>query len=346
MFLVNIEWYKFYTEIQKEIAMKIADLRSGQSLDGLDVLVIDKSLAKTKRNATFCKLTVRDSSGELSGNIWDYEDNPDRPLEVGQVIAIWGSTSLYQGNLQMTVDEYAPSMVPISEFGRQTEFSVEDLWSDFVDLVGSFEEPLTKFVAEELLINRAEVADQIKKAPAASHVHNNWFGGLLEHVWSLCSMAEPIIEHYRNHYQENLSRDKVLFGLMMHDAGKIIEYDVNNPAFPMTGVGLLTNHIVLGPAWVYEKANQFKDWKGTADGFRMERAQLMHVLAAHHGKEEWGSPVKPHTLEALLVHHLDNLDSKMMHAIDLIKGPVGKVPGFSDRSYFERASYYRYQPSL
>src|SRR5690606_25193961 len=123
---------------------------------------------------------------------------------------------------------------------------------------------------------------------------------LLEHVISLCGIAEPVIQHYQSRYKVNLSRDKVLFGLIMHDAGKVIEYDYSKPNFGYTKIGKLTNHIVIGPAWVYETANRFP----TKDGnFKLERAHLMHLLAAHHGKEEWGSPVKPSSLEALLVHH-------------------------------------------
>ena len=65
----------------------------------------------------------------------------------------------------------------------------------------------------------------------------------------------------------------------------------------------------------------------------------MHLLAAHHGCLEWGSPVKPVTVEAIMVHHLDNLDSKVTHALELSMGNEGPIPGFSEKSWIERTYY-------
>lgn len=327
---------------------EIKELVSGNKLEGQDVLVISKAIATTSKGDEYCKLTVRDSSGEISGNAWGFDENAStfHTFKVGDVIKIWAAVSTYKDQNQVTVSRTERSFAPIENFGKKTKFDIDQLWGSLVNLIGTFKEPMTKFVAEEILLNNKMVEVAIRKCPAATNVHNNWFGGLLEHVWSLCTMADPIITHYKKNYYPELSRDKVLFGLIMHDAGKIVEYDYENPAFPIKGIGLLTNHMVLGPAWVYEKCGLFMDsWiqtpYGTGEDFKLERAQLMHVLAAHHGKQEWGSPVVPATLEALLVHHLDNLDSKMMHAIDLIEKGDGQIKGFSNRSYFERTSFYR-----
>jgi hypothetical protein len=121
-----------------------------------------------------------------------------------------------------------------------------------------------------------------------------------------------------------------------------------------TGAGTLTPHIVLGPAWVYEQSNRWwskelglrtskagsqTEW--TADKFKLERAHLMHILAAHHGQIDWGSPVKPCSIEAILVHHLDNLDSKVLHAYDLLS-VAGTIPGFTKQSHIERVPYLNY----
>lgn len=323
---------------------KIIDLIAGDKIS-MDVLVVSKTIAMTKSNKEYCKITVRDSSGDISGNIWDY-DKTKMPFEAGKPIQLTATVDTYKDKNQIKVHSITPSIADISTFGAQTRFDIDQMWNNLATIVAGFKEPLTKFVAEEMLLNNLAVVEAFKKAPAATGVHNNWFGGLLEHVWSLCTMAEPLIIHYQKNYRETLSRDKVLFGLLMHDIGKIVEYDYTNPSFPKTGLGILTNHIVLGPSWVYEKANKFMDeWlakpHGTGDEFKFERAHLMHILVAHHGKTEWGSPIVPATLEALLVHHLDNLDSKMMHAIGLIEKPDGPVKGFSERSYFERTSFYK-----
>lgn len=316
------------------------DLKKGMMFERIDVLVEKRSEGTTKRGSTYLTLTVRDKSVSLSGKLWDFNPEMHHFIQEGAVINISGIVEEYNGALQLVFKDISESLASPDDFIKKSGFDVEEMWGSIVNLVGTFKEPLTKFVAEEILLKHEAFIDAFKKAPAASKVHNAWYGGLLEHVHALCAIAEPVIKHYKTLYCEKLSRDKVLFGLIMHDAGKIIEYDYKNPAFPMAPIGILTNHLVMGPAWVYETANRFTDKSGN---FKMERAHLMHVLAAHHGTHEWGSPVKPSSLEALLVHHLDNLDSKMMHAFELVKGKQGSVSGFSERSYFEGTSYLQYQ---
>lgn len=317
----------------------IGTLEKGATLEGATVLIVKKSEATTKRGSPYLTLDVRDKTGTISGKFWDYNPAEHSWIKEGDVAVVSGPVEEYQGNLQLVIKRVDPSLESPDKFAKSSRFGVEEMWTDLVALTATFQEPLTKFVTEEILLKQEPFIEAFKKAPAARSVHNAWFGGLLEHVHALCTIAEPVIQHYRTRYCEKLSRDKVLFGLIMHDAGKVIEYDFSNPSFPTSPVGQFTNHLVVGPAWVYEKANLFPN-KGP--DFKIERAHLMHVLAAHHGQLEWGSPVKPASLEAILVHHLDNLDSKVMHAMDFVLGKKGPTPHFSAQSYFEKTPYYQY----
>lgn len=337
--------------------MEIKELSEGLRIAGLKGLVESQSVAMTKAGKPFLRMTLRDKSGSISGVMWDFSQERDGWVKEGQVVEVDGEVSTYQGALQFKFESVMHSAQPAMSFAKVTKFDVEALWSFLVEKVGSFTEPLTKYVAEEILLKQGAVVEALKKAPAAKGVHNAWFGGLLEHIWSLCSMAEPIIKHYqRPEYFPRLSRDKVLFGLMVHDAGKIVEYDFSTPAFQVTALGALANHMVLGPAWVFEAAGKWwareqelqtgnhKEGPATkwdASRFKRERAQLMHVLAAHHGQIEWGSPVEPSTVEAVLVHHLDNLDAKVLHALDYVLGKPGPVPYLSEKSFIERHSFYQ-----
>lgn len=292
-------------------------------------------------------MTVRDEKASISGVMWGYDPTEQAWVKEGLVVAVDGEVSSYQGALQLKVEAIQPSTRSAGAFVKTTKFDIDFLWESLLETVDSFEEPLTKYVAEEILLR---IADDLKKAPAAKGVHNAWYGGLLEHIWSLCQMAEPIIKHYqRKEYHPTLSRDKVLFGLMLHDAGKVVEYDFSTPVFQYAALGTLASHMVIGPAWVYEQANI---WWGkhhllysppmSCEQFKYERAHLLHVLAAHHGRFEWGSPVKPATVEAVLVHHLDNLDSKVLHALDYVNGKPGPVPYLSEKSYIEGVSYLQF----
>lgn len=315
----------------------VKEFKEGDALSGMPLLVLSRNSGTTKKGSTYLKITLGDQTGKINGNLWDPEKGGDH-LKVGEVVNVWAGIEEYNGNLQIKITDVQESVDDASSFAKSTKFNPEFLWSEIVHIVDSFKEPLTKFVAEEILL-QPQFAAAFQKAPAAKVVHNAWIGGLLEHVWSLCTMAEMIVPHYQRNYKKEISRDKVLFGLIMHDAGKIVEYDYKSIAFKRTDIGIFTNHLVLGPAWVYETANRFQDKKSN---FKLERAHLMHVLAAHHGRIDWGSPVKPASIEAILVHHLDNLDAKVLHALEYIEGNQGEAENFSERSWVEGTEFYNY----
>jgi len=319
-------------------------LENGTTLVGTDVLIETFSTGKTKKGGTYFSLQVRDKENSVPCKIWDGHTEMKKYLKPGNVITIWADVSEYQKKPQLVIDRFELSDRNPSDFVQGTRFDVEELWTKVTDVIESFEEPLTKGIAEQLLLSDEVITGLAKKAPAATDVHNNWIGGLLEHIWSMIQLAEPIIAHYKKNYRPTLSRDKVLFGVISHDLGKVIEYNSDNPAFPLTPNGILVNHIVIGPAWVYHASKYLRgmyegtlayegvDWTG-------ETSHLMHLIASHHGIEEWGSPVRPATLEAVLLHFFDNMDSKFMHALALIEKGVGPVEGYSERSYFERTCY-------
>ena len=319
-------------------------LENGATLIGVEVLVEKFSAAKTKKGSDYFSLQLRDKENSVQAKMWNADVGMKQYFKPGSVIRIWGDVSEYNRKPQLTIQRFESSSADPSQFAQCTRFPVEKLWESICSVVESFEEPLTRTLVEDLLIGDAVVSAVTKKAPAATNVHNNWAGGLLEHVWSMIQIAEPIIAHYKKMYRNTLSRDKVLFGVIMHDLGKIVEYDSNNPAYPATPAGILTNHIVLGPAWIYHQSKKIQDMQMGSDGWEgvnwpEETALLMHLVASHHGQFEWGSPVKPATLEAVLLHFLDNMDSKFMHALDLIEKGEGSVQGFSERSYYEGVSY-------
>ncbi len=331
---------------------ELKSFKTGDTVDGLTVLLEKVSVMKTKKGGNFLKFAIRDKSASIDGVFWNYDQDTDSHLKDGAVVSVTGRFDAYNGTPQFVADRLV--LIPgasADQFARRTKFDVETLWSYLVDKIGTFQEPLTKFIADELMLRQAPMVEALKRAPAAKTVHNDWYGGLLEHVWSLCEIAEPVIAHYQRNYLDKISRDKVLFGLMLHDAGKVVEYDYRNPAFTFTAIGTMTPHIVLGPAWVYEQANKWMSHMGaeaalvggmTMEKFKFERAHLMHILAAHHGQLEWGSPVKPCSIEAVLVHHLDNLDSKVLHAWDYVLNRPGTMDGMSRQSGIERVPYVNY----
>jgi 3'-5' exoribonuclease len=169
-------------------------------------------------------------------------------------------------------------------------------------------------------------------------VHHAWLGGLIEHVLSLCHLAKFTAAHYKD-----IDLDLLLAGVILHDLGKIRELSYAR-GFQYTTQGQLLGHIVIGMQMVQDKLRQFPDFPAPL------RDLLMHLILSHHGEMEFGSPKVPLFAEALLLHHLDNLDSKMENARGLVERDrlvEGHWTGYSsalDRSLLKKRRYLEPEP--
>jgi putative nucleotidyltransferase with HDIG domain len=136
------------------------------------------------------------------------------------------------------------------------------------------------------------------EAPAAKAMHHARVGGLLEHSVSCLKIARTLAEFYP------VDRDLLFFGAIFHDVGKVRELSWDRGAFAYTTEGRLLGHVVLGERLV-------ASYVAALPGFPEELAlRLSHLLVSHQGETEYGSPERPKTLEALLVHLIDNLDAR------------------------------------
>lgn len=308
----------------------------GTLIERQPFLVVTRKEGQTRKGDPFLNMTLKPRIGrEIGGKVWDQHREIFARFEVGRVVEVSGRLEEYQGRLSVIIEVAEASSLLPGDFMRKTHQDTEALWRELCRLVDGMTEPLTRFVSKRIL-ERPGFEATFKRAPAASKMHNNWAGGLIEHVYSLCLLAESAVTHYQSMYGCAISRDKVLFGIIFHDACKVQEYEIDSPAFQLSALGKFVPHIVLGPAWVYEAA---KHYEGAREP--LELAHLMHILASHHGREEWGSPVKPASLEAVIVHHLDNLDAKVLHAIEYVQGPPGDIEHFSERSRIEGTPYFQ-----
>jgi 3'-5' exoribonuclease len=160
----------------------------------------------------------------------------------------------------------------------------------------------------EALFSDPEIAIAYRTAPAAKSVHHAWLGGLIEHVLSLCHLAKFTAAHYKD-----IDLDLLLSGVILHDIGKTRELNFAR-GFSYSTEGQLLGHIAIGMRMVDEKLRLLPDFPAPL------RDLLMHMLLSHHGELEFGSPKVPMFAEAMLLHQLDNLDSKM----ECIRGLVEK----------------------
>ena len=164
-----------------------------------------------------------------------------------------------------------------------------------VQAIGSI--PLRSLL--QLFLDDTEVARRYKIAPAAKNVHHAFLGGLLEHVLSMCSVAKLLGSHYRD-----IDMDLLLSGVILHDIGKIHELTYDR-SFGYSAEGQLLGHIAIGMRMIDDKIRFIPDFPERL------RTLLQHMILSHHGELEYGSPKVPLFPEALLLHHIDNMDSKM-----------------------------------
>jgi 3'-5' exoribonuclease len=285
----------------------IADLKAGDSLKQFFLLRrVERRL--TKDNKHYCDLELADHSGAIKGKVWD--DVLQRcpgPLAPCDFVAITGSVKAFQGLPQITV-EYIDTVERLKARGRALEefdpdllvtpppFDREEMWSKLLNLVNSSMNPPLQNLVMALL---QRYKTQFLEWPGAKFYHHAYAGGLLEHTWSVTSHAVRSLEIY-----PALNPDLVLAGTILHDLGKIKE--LTGPLCPERSVpGELVGHIVLGWDMIREEAR--------ALDFPDEQLllSLEHIIIAHHGAVEFGSPVLPRTPEALLVYYLDEIDAKL-----------------------------------
>ena len=154
----------------------------------------------------------------------------------------------------------------------------------------------------------SEHAELFKKMPAAKNFHHSYTAGLLEHVWSMTRVAGFLADHYAKYYKQldpPLNKGVIMAAAILHDIGKLRELTYHPVETRYTKEGQLIGHVMIGRDLVREAASKIED-------FPMETLLLLeHAILSHHGKREFGAPIVPLTLEALLVSFVDDLDAKM-----------------------------------
>jgi 3'-5' exoribonuclease len=164
----------------------------------------------------------------------------------------------------------------------------------------------------DAFLDDPELASAFRKAPAAKGIHHAWAGGLCEHTLSVLQVGWRICDHY-----PLLDRDLVTAGALLHDFGKAREISPE-PGFEYTDEGKLVGHLVLTCQLIREKAARI-------EGFPRDLEwRLTHLVVAHHGRHEYGSPKEPVTLEAMVVHALDELDTRIASFAELMGAAEGR----------------------
>ncbi len=277
--------------------------QAGDLVQGF-ALVTKKELRQDRNGKSFLDLELADASGSIVGKAWSDSPALGAQFEPHQFIAFRGQVKNYRDQLQLNLDECRETTDDDRRFGfdeallvPSTAEDVHDLWRRLEALLETeVERPVLKRLARETLMAHGAA---LLEHPAAKSMHHAYRGGLLEHVLSMAELAVAICRHYRD-----LDRDLLVLGALFHDLGKLQELGAM-PVNDYTLVGRLVGHVVLGRDLLRERC-------AAIAGFPEDLQLLLeHMVLAHQGKKEFSSPVEPMTPEALALHFIDDLDSKL-----------------------------------
>jgi 3'-5' exoribonuclease len=285
----------------------ITDIKAGDRVD--DIFVLSEKILSQKRDGNnFLNVTLSDKTGTIKGVVWDNVDQIAAGITSGDFAHVNGSVSDYRGTLQVVIknmEPFSPDRVDPSDFLPQTSRDIEGMFERLVKRMDSITTDYLKALIDAFFKDK-EFVNKFKTAPAGKKMHHAYIGGLLEHTLSMVSLADKIAGHY-----SGIDRDLLLSGAILHDIGKIDEFEYQFK-IDYSDKGRLLNHIVIGIKMVDDKLSGIEHFPED------QMLLLKHLIVSHHGTREFGSPEPPKTIEAVLLNYIDEIDSKVNAIRDFI----------------------------
>jgi 3'-5' exoribonuclease len=281
---------------------RVSDL--GPDTEGWGYFLCTAKELRPIRNGELLLIMLQDSSGQIPAKVLDDVERFKEEFEAGEFVRVEARTTLFQGQQQLAVTHIRrvnPPQDRLQGFREEdcilsAPRAIDEMWAELKGHVESVRSPHIRVLLHRVL---ADHEAQLREWPAAQQIHHAYRGGLLEHVTTMANVARYVARAY------GVDEDLVLAGVILHDIGKLQELNYEPGGASYSRDGNLVGHIGLGVIMVREAINGIS---GFPDDLR---AQVEHLVMAHHGTREHGSPVEPKTVEAFIVSSIDDLDSKL-----------------------------------
>jgi len=285
-------------------------------------LVCSKEIRQKKKGDPYLSLQLGDRTGELDAKMWDNAAEFMETFERDDFVKVKGLLQIFHNRPQLTlhsIHRLDDREVDFTDYFPASMRDPEEMWRELRGFASAIANPhLHKLVAA--LLDDQEIARRYRVAPAAKHIHHAYLGGLIEHVLSLCHLSRAVASHY-----PSIDGDLLVTGAMVHDIGKIYELSYER-GFSYSDEGQLLGHMLIAVRMIGEKLRDIPDFPPRL------RSLVEHMIVSHHGQLEFGSPKTPVFPEAMLLHYLDDMDSKMecmRHLIETDRQLAGNFTGFS-----------------
>ena len=286
----------------------VNQLANGDSVDEL-FLVADTHRRANRQGNLYLPLERRDKTGAVGARLWNVSEGMARTFDPGDYLRVRGKVQVFQGALQMILSQLEvadASRIEPADFLPQGRQNIARMTARLREVLLGLTNPHLRALVECFLIDD-EFLRKFTAAPAGIKNHHAYQGGLLEHVVTMLTVADRIADLY-----PEVDRDLLLAGIFLHDIGKVDELSYER-SFAYTDEGQLVGHLVMGVEMLRDKVERTADLTG--EPFPIELLlRLKHMIVCHHGTLDFGSPKVPMTPEAVALHFIDSLDSKV-HAV-------------------------------
>lgn len=284
----------------KEFYVRDAAQHENQNITTTFV-VASKQIKPKKTGDLYIALTLADRTGQIEAKIWDNVQEVLDAFDQDDFVKVKGLLNKYNNRYQLTIHKVRKCEeheVDFSDYLPKTEKDVDQLWQTVREFVDSFQNEQLKALLRAFMAD-PEIEMRYKNAPAAKTLHHAFVGGLLDHVVSLFRSCDLVSRNY-----PQIDRDLLLTGAFLHDIGKLYELSYAR-SIGYTTSGQLLGHMIIELEMLHKKI-------ALVPGFSDELKILIeHMIISHHGQYEFGSPKLPMFPEALMLHYMDDLDSKM-----------------------------------
>lgn len=300
---------------------EIANIKDGEGVEDI-FLVKGKQQLVRKDGKPYLMLRVCDRTGTIDCKVWDNVEEFSGRFTIDDFVMIKGAVNSYQGTKEINIkaiEKIVDDIVELKDFVAVSEYDFDALEKRLYTVITNLRNPYLQRLLI-LFYEDKEFMALFKIAPAAKDIHHAFLGGLLEHSLEIVDLCKDI----KNRYAE-IDLDLLVTGAILHDIGKVRELKYKR-SLDYTDEGRLIGHIVIGVEMVDEKIRLIGD-------FPAKLAMLVrHIILSHQGTYEWGSPKMPQTLEAIILHNLDDLSAK----VNVFRKAVQSDSGEGDFSSFNK----------
>jgi 3'-5' exoribonuclease len=277
-------------------------------------VVADKQLRTNRQGNLYLQMRLSDRTGTVNTMMWNANEKVYHAFDNGDYLQVQGTAQFYNGALQIIashVERVPASEVNEADFVRLGTTDIDRLAKRLAEMLRGMNSLPLRNLAECFLMDDQFMAD-FTAAPAGIKNHHAYRGGLMEHVVSLMELCAAVVPQY-----PEIDPDALLMGAFLHDVGKLRELTYQRD-LAYSDEGQLVGHLVIGIDILDKKVAEAE--RLSSEEFPQELLlRLKHMIVSHHGQYEFGSPKLPMTLEAIALHYLDNLDSKIHSVGQLIR---------------------------